>query len=663
MQRAWTVGVSIMCLNLVGISDGCLSMVGRGMAGSPVTAAEPVRLDPVVVTGTQVAVPVSELPSAVTVIDREEIESRQVTDVQQLLRTVPGLSVTQSGSRGGQTSVLPRGGNANYNLVLVDGVPVNDAGGAFDFSDLTTDNIERIEIIRGPQSALYGSYAIGSVIQIFTRRGRGPLQGEGSLTAGTFNTYEGHGAISGGTERFGGSLGLGYVSTSGFLPINNDYRDFTVSSGLDYQPIEALKMAFSTRYSDSHFEFPTESGGDRLSPLDPDQYQDRQRLVLSLRTTHTITRWWEQVLLLGYNRTDFLFNDPFNPPADFGDFRSDTEEQRLFLNYFWNMTLPEFYQVVPTWSLGIEAQGEKLDQQSTFGTTTNRVDPSRSQQGYYTQLLFNWRKQATLLAGVRVEDSSVFGVDTNPRVAASYTLPWSQTKIRGAYATGIRAPSFLENFGTGAPTAIGNPNLKPEQSKSWEISLDQPLFGGQALMTATYFSNKYKDLINFVSGPGPNWQNIQKAESSGVEAGFQVLLPWQLRLDGSYTFLETKVLNDGGIGGTAFPPGQPLLRRPKHQGSVGLTYLGERWTTAFIANVVGPALDRDFTLPGAPRVTLPGHTRLDLAASYVVAPHLWSLRNVRLQMKVENLLDEDYEEALGFSSPGISVRGGVSVNF
>jgi vitamin B12 transporter len=508
MQRAWAVGVSIMCLNLIGISGEWISMIGWGMAGSLVTAAEPVRLDPVVVTGTQVAVPVSELPSAITVIDREEIESRQITDVQELLRTVPGLSVTQSGSRGGQTSVFPRGGNANYSLVLIDGVPVNNAGGAFDFSDLTTDNIERIEVIRGPQSALYGSNAIGGVIQIFTRRGRGPLQGDVSLTGGSFNTFEGRGAVSGGSERFGGSLGVGYVSTSGHLPINNDYRDFTISSGLDYQPIEALKLAFSARYSDSHFEFPTEVGGDRFSPLDPDQFQDRQRLLLSLRTTHAITRWWEQALLLGYHRNDSLFRDPFNPPIDFADSRTDSEEQRFFLNYFWNVLLPEWYQVGTTWTLGIEAQRETLDQRSTFGTTTTSVDPSRTQLGYYTQLLFNWRKQATLLAGVRVEDSSVFGVDTNPRVAASYTLPWLQTKLRGGYATGIRAPSFIENFGTGAPTAIGNPNLKPEQSESWEIGLDQPLFDGRALITATYFANTYKDLINFVSGPGPNWQNI-----------------------------------------------------------------------------------------------------------------------------------------------------------
>jgi vitamin B12 transporter len=665
MQRALVVGVSLVCFHIGGMAGGWVSPAGGAEERSMVAGAEPARLDPVVVTGTQTAVPVSELPSAVTVIDREEIESRQVTDVQQLLRTVPGLSVTQSGSRGGATNVFPRGGNANFNLVLVDGVPVNNAGGDYDFSDLTTDNIERIEVIRGPQSALYGSNAIGSAIQIFTRRGRGPLQGNVSLTAGTFNTYEGHGAVSGGTERFGGSLGVGYVSTSGFLPINNDYRDFTLSSGLDYQPIEALKLAFSARYSDSHLEFPTESAGDRLSPLDPNQFQDRQRLVLSLRTTHAITRWWEDVLLLGYNRNDSLFRDPFDAlnPEDFADSRTDSEEQRLFLNYFWNVSLPEFYRVATTWSLGIEAQGEKLDQRSTFDTTTTSVEPSRSQQGYYTQVLFNWRKRATLLAGVRVEDSSVFGVDTNPRVAASYTLPWLHTKLRGGYATGIRAPSFIENFGTGSPFVVGNPNLKPEQSVSWEVGLDQPLFDGRALLSATYFANTFKDLITFVSGPGPNFQNIQEAESSGIEAGFQVLLPWQLRLDGSYTFLETKAIDDGGIGGTAFPPGQPLLRRPKHQGSVGLTYLGERWTVAFIANVVGPAIDRNFTLPGSPRVTLPGHTKLDLAASYAALQNVWGMRSLRVQMKIDNLLNESYEEVLGFSAAGISVRGGITANF
>jgi vitamin B12 transporter len=134
-------------------------------------------------------------------------------------------------------------------------------------------------------------------------------------------------------------------------------------------------------------------------------------------------------------------------------------------------------------------------------------------------------------------------------------------------------------------------------------------------------------------------------------------------LDGSYTFLETEVLQDGGIGGTAFPVDQPLLCRPKNQGSVALTYLGERWTAAFIANVVGSSLDRDFSQPGSPRVTLPGYTIIGLAGSYAVLQNLWHLRSLRLQLKIDNLLDADYEQVLGFSQPGVSVRGGVAVNF
>jgi vitamin B12 transporter len=170
-------------------------------------------------------------------------------------------------------------------------------------------------------------------------------------------------------------------------------------------------------------------------------------------------------------------------------------------------------------------------------------------------------------------------------------------------------------------------------------------------------------LSSSVSGPGVSFLKVGKAESSGVEAGFQVLLPWQFRLDGSYTFLETKVLQDGGIGGTAFPVGQPLLRRPKNQGNVALTHLGDRWTVAFIANVVGSSLDRDFSQPGSPRVTLPGYTTIGLACSYAVLQNLWHMRSLRLQLKFDNLLDADYEQVLGFSQPGISVRGGVAVNF
>jgi len=663
MKRALVVGIGVVCFKMALLHHGLDSVVWGGSTGRPAADMEPTLLDPVVVTGTRLEVPLRETPSAITVIDRQEIESRQATDVLELLRTVPGMSVTQTGSRGGLTTIFPRGGEEDFNLVLIDGVPVNDAGGFFDFSDLTTENIERIEVIRGPQSALYGANAMGAVIQIFTRRGRGPLGADVSLTGGSFDTFEGHATVSGGTDRFGSSLGFGYLTTSGFLKLNNDYRNTTASASIDYRPFSPLQFAFSARYSDSRFEFPTEVGGDRLGPLDPEQFQERQRWLLSLRGTHALTGWWEQVLLLGLSQVDVLSKDPFNPPVDTTSRRTERDEQRLFANYTWNFLLPEFRSTATTLSVGAEFQEEDLDQRAVIGASTTVLHPSRSSKGYYAQALLNWRKQATLIAGVRVEDSTTFGLDTNPRLSASFIVPPLQTKLRGGFGTGIRAPSFRENFGTGSPLVVGNPALKPEQSISWEIGVDQPLLAGQLVLSATYFENTFEDLITFVSGATPSFLNIQGAESSGIEAGVQALLPWKLRLSGSYTFLETKVTDDGGVGGTLFTRGQPLLRRPRHQGSVGLTYLGDRATIGVVANVVGDAIDRDFSQRGSPRVTLAGHTKVDLAASYVLAQNVWGLKTLRLHGKIENLLDEAYEQAFGFSAPGISVRGGIAAGF
>jgi vitamin B12 transporter len=264
---------------------------------------------------------------------------------------------------------------------------------------------------------------------------------------------------------------------------------------------------------------------------------------------------------------------------------------------------------------------------------------------------------------VRIEDNAVFGVDTNPRVSAGFILPGWETKLRGGVASGIRAPSFRENFGTGSPQVVGNPDLKPEQSLSWEVGIDQPFLDGRFVLNATYFANTFEDLITFVSGATPSFLNIQAAESSGIEAGFQALLPWKLRFSGSYTFLETKIIDDGGVGGTLFSRGQPLLRRPKHQGNVGLSYLADRLTVGVIANVVGDAVDRDFSRPGSPRVTLAGHTKVDLTASYVLARNAFGFKTLRLHGKIENLLNEQYEEAFGFSAPGIGVQGGISAGF
>lgn len=246
-------------------------------------AEEPAELDPIIVTATRLETPLDQIPASVSVVKGEDIERRQITDTLEVLRDIPGFTIVQTGSRGGTTSLFARGGNSNHNQILIDGVKVNQAGGGFDFSDLTTDGIDRIEIVRGPQSALYGSDAITSVVQLFTRRGDGPLAARFGFAGGTFETFEEKTSISAGTERYGYSIDVGRTDTDGILDLNNRSGNTTVASRFDWSPIETLGLKTTVRFNDSRFEFPTQSAGDRFPPLDPNQFQERERLIVGPR--------------------------------------------------------------------------------------------------------------------------------------------------------------------------------------------------------------------------------------------------------------------------------------------------------------------------------------------------------------------------------------------
>ncbi|MGH8567206.1 MAG: TonB-dependent receptor, partial [Gammaproteobacteria bacterium] len=276
-------------------------------------ADEPVELDPIIVTATRLETPLDQIPASVSVVEGEDIERAQVTDTLELLRDIPGFTIVQTGSRGGQTSLFTRGGNSNFNQVLIDGVKANEAGGAFNFSDLTTNGLDRIEIVRGPQSALYGSDAITSVVQLFTRRGDGPLGARLGFAGGSFETFEGHGGISGGTERYGYAVDVGRIDTDGILDFNNRYGNTTVASRFDWSPIETLDLTTTVRYNDSRFEFPSEPRGDRFPPLDPNQSGERDRLIVGPRAVWNPYPWWRHALQLGLYRENRSDDDPFDP--------------------------------------------------------------------------------------------------------------------------------------------------------------------------------------------------------------------------------------------------------------------------------------------------------------------------------------------------------------
>ncbi len=669
-----------------------------GFVGVPfiASAQQKPTLEQVVVTATRTEVPVAELGVSATVITAEEVQRRQTTDVLELLRDVVGLSVVQNGSRGGLTELYPRGGESNFTLVLIDGVQANEAGGGFDFSSLTTDNIERIEVIRGPQSALYGSDAMGGVVHIITRRGQG---------APTVTVSTAHGAhsengkyvgeqrfgFSGGNDWMGYSFSYGRVDDHGILEVNNDYWNNTFSGRVDLYPQEKWDFTLTLRGSFNRLGIPTENGGDRpdtiFPGLDPDQFQERRDVVVGIGTRVDLFPWWEHVLHLGIHRLDQEFVDKPDPESAF-DARPGSKtkslEGRTTFDYHMNLKFPREGMLRSTLTLGYEYDRETLDLESLstvrfgplpFGafTFSSATDATRTNNACYLQEQLTLWERLHLTGGFRVEDNSSFGVDVNPRGSIAYEIRETNTKVRAAIGTGIKEPTFLESFG-GFGVA-GNPGLQPERSFSWEAGLDQQLLSGRANLGFTYFRNRYENLITFVNQPPPlisTFQNVQEAQSWGVEFTARVKPGYGFTLGGNYTFVDTEVLDDGGIGNLFFANGKKLLRRPNHTGSIFVDWLWRGLNVHLNGTYVGKRDDTLFLVaPGAfgfydfrnLRLTNDDYFLLGLAASYSWDLGEGPIKKLKLFAKGRNVLDQKYEAVMGFSSPRISALGGVEVTF
>jgi vitamin B12 transporter len=626
---------------------------------------EAVPMDPVVVTATKTETPVGQTGSSVTVLTQEQIELRQSTDMLQILRDVPGFSLIQTGSRGGTTNIFVRGGNSDMNLVLIDGMKVNQGGGAFDFSNIMSTGIGRTEIVRGPQSALYGADAMTSVIQFMTPRGEGPFSAWASAVGGNYGTNEERVGFSWGTRQGGVFFEYGHAGTTGILAVNNTYRADTLALRLDLSPTPELDFTGTARYITSEVGIPTEGAGDRFDVLDPHQSQEDERFVGTLSARYRMTPWLEHRLMFGANVTGTVFGDPkddvpgdaFLPPEGS---RTTSKETRILVDYSLALTPPKFWDITPVLVLGGTWEYQNFNQRLYPVGVPNRTNESRDTTSAYGQVQLGWRDSIFLTAGGRYDNSTAYGTELTPRVSAAVVVPVIKTRGRAAWGTGIKEPSFFVEFGGfGIP---GNPEIKAEKSKSWEAGFDQPIFGQILEISGTYFENRFEDLIAFVSFTEPA-SNIQAAKSNGVEAVVVVRPLKGLFATGTYTFLKTQVTDDGGIGGTAFPIGEPLLRRPKHSGSVSIGYIGDRVKTEGTLFVKGQSVDRNFSEPTTPRKTLPGYQKLDLALAVILFKNEFYLREVTWKTRIQNALNEKYEEAYGFSSPRISFVTGLEVRY
>jgi vitamin B12 transporter len=618
--------------------------------------SDTVHLPGLVVTAYRMPMPREAVVSDVTVLDSATIRRSGAAQVLDLLRQVPAATVVQGGSWGSPASLFLRGGESNYVKVLVDGVPVNQAGGDFDFSTLSTTGIRRIEVVRGPTSVLYGSDAVTGVIQIFTRRGRGPPRVTADASAGTFGSLDGSVHVGGGTRavRYGASLSR--FTTDGTLPFNDGYGNTTADGSVRLRPDDRTRATVTARYEAFTAHFPTDGSG-RI--VDHNQYRDGRSLVLGLSAARELGDRVTAHLQIGTHEGWSGLHDAPDGPADTTGYYATSSggrqtrrdvDLRLDLRPADRTTV----SVGGTWEH--EAGLDTTLSRSSFGPYRSRLDAARHDVAGYVQVVSRPASGLALTGGARLDDDATFGRFATWRAGAAYRWP-TGTRLRVAAGTGFREPTFLENFGGGG--IRGNPDLAPERSRSWEVGASQLLAGGRVDLHATWFDQHFRDIVQFTfSTPAPdapNYFNVPSALSRGLETGFELRPLQELTVRGSYTYLDTRTLDAGFDSGpdATFVRGRPLLRRPSHSGSLSATWSPEgRGSVTVGVTSAGPRWDRDFSVVPAVRVELPGYARTDLSGSWTLIEAGAGRPGLRATLRVENLFDRRYLEAVGFPARG-----------
>jgi len=607
------------------------------------------------VSPTGIAQPVANAGGSVSVINSDEIDARQARNAPELLSSIPGLQVVQTGGPGGTTSIFIRGTNSNHTKVLIDGIDVSspvDANRAFDFGLLTTFDIGRVEVLRGPQSGLYGADALGGVIVVYTREATRPVEVEAVIEGGSFGTLNeavgARGRVGGFSYSFNASHSAvdGVTSTprrilpaDGTVPVlDNKYENWTFATkvGLEVSPNVAFNVA--ARYVDTEYRFQADSfpppllafrTDSSLSTTRSDQLYTRAETIVTLLDGRIKT-------IAGVNYTG-VDSETVNAIGDVsgagfgsrvkGDIRTIIE------------VMPQL-----TVTTGADWQNERLTQ-PTVGTSPG-FGVEEANSGAYIQAQFEPVRNMFLVGNYRYDDNESFGEATTWRIAPTAVIEATGTTFRAAFGTAFKAPSLSQRFQDfPAFFFFGNRDLRPEESRGMDIGFEQALFQGRARTGLTYFRNTITDLIQ-IKSDFSSVENIAEAQTSGIEVFASTDLSDTLRLRGDYTYTEA----------TNVATGRDLIRRPRHKASlaVGWQALPPLLVTTSLL-YVGEQFDgdrADFDFNNRP-VRQPDYVTVNIAADYKVNDH------VSLIGRVDNLLDKEYEDPNGFQRPGIGAYAGV----
>ena len=611
--------------------------------GGPSTPAEIPRLEPVVVTGTALPHPVEATLASVTVLPAPDLERLRLSILTEALRQVPGLHVDQTGARGGLSSVYIRGGDPNFSLVMVDGIPLNDPlnprGGSVDLSLIDLIDAERIEVVRGPLSSRYGSDAMSGAINLITR----PETGAGGLRVSAEGGRFGYVRAGG---RGHGPLGhdlsyaLAAALTRNDAEVEGDrYRLATLAGSTAWSPDDGRELRLLVRYWDRQSRaFPEGSGGPRFARLRETEARASQGLLTGLQWQQAVSDRWSATLAGDvYHSTEDL-----DSPGVAGRIPPNTRATEfLRARLQWRHTFK------PSETLQLGAGGEGLWEDGRARGSVERLGPlnfseTRTRGGVFAEAFWGPTSAWALSAALRVDVPERFGAEVSPRVAIGYTLPATGTRLRGAWGKGFKLPSLFAL----ADPLVGNPALRPEHSTGAEIGVSQPLGERTLEVSATAFWNRFDDLIDF-SAEAFRLVNRSEVRTQGVEVGL-TWAPWPTgHVDATLTYLDTDIRGSP----------EPLRNRPRWTGGLGVSWQGEALAVGARATWVGRRPDTDFLLPPSGRTSAAGFVKVDTAVTVQL------LRHVRAFVTVDNLLGQAYEETLGFPAPGILPRAGLEGRF
>jgi vitamin B12 transporter len=615
------------------------------VCAAEVAASAGDNLETLIVTATRMPTPPSQIASSVTVVSAEDIAAMQTQTLPDALKAVPGLNVVQTGGAGGQTSVFMRGTNSNHVKIFVDGIDVSDPSnptGAFDFGPFLTQDIQKIEVLRGPQSGLYGSDAIGGVINVITKAGNGPAQFSASIEGGSFDTFNQFASLSGSLDRFHYSADIQHFHAGAtpvtpldlLLPgeerIDDYYDNLTASTKLGFDLADNFDLGLVARYTDTHLRttgdnednFPVTFPDSSQSTADNTQYFTR----LSLHNT-AFDGFLDHTLGIAYGNTR---SNNFSP--DNGS--SENAGDRTKVDYQANLALAQGQHLI----VGAEHQHDAISQPISADTTINSG---------YGELQSAFGESFFDTISVRYDGNDRFGSKVTYRFAPAYWIADTDTKLKATIGTGFKAPTLSEMFQNFPPFFYGNPDLKPETSLGWDIGFEQALLARTLQFGATFFRNDIKNLID-ANADFTSYANVGRARTEGVESfvWYRPSNAYSARLDYTYTEAFDEIAN------------AELLRRPRHKATLRNTWQAtEQLSVDATILYVGSWLDgnRDFT--NLTPLQAPGYTTVNLAANFIIN------RNVSIYGRINNLFDRKYENPIGFLQPSLGAYAGVKVNY